>query len=235
MASGKVAGVDFGLAVNPEFARQTSAAQGVDRPWITVIGACDDLAAQTLKSLYEPFGEACVMCTPTEAEMITYTSNLCDSGKISYLNEVHAQCAAVGAGGGVVPSAVSRSAESMWNPVYGTRGDGPYGGVCLPTDTHAFLGFAHDHGLERPVLAAAIAVNNRLRRHVAPAESPYKPEGALFVARAQRAALSGSASKGGCGEVWNAAVAPVRRERGGRQNALEKGEKWIYYQHSSDQ
>jgi UDPglucose 6-dehydrogenase len=152
MASGKVAGVDFGLAVNLEFARQASAAQGDDRTWTTVIGACDDLAARTLKSLYGPFCEACVVCTPAE-----------------------------------------RSAESMCNPVYGTCGDVPYGGVCLPKDTHAFWGFAHDHGLEHPVLAAAITVNNRLWRHVAPAESPDKPEGALFVARAQRAALSGSA------------------------------------------
>jgi UDPglucose 6-dehydrogenase len=146
-----------------------------------------------LKSLYEPFGAACVVCTPAEADMIEYASNLHDSVKVSYFNEVHALRAAVGADGGVVSSAAARSAASMWNPVYGTRGGVPYGGVCLPKDMHAFLGIAHDHGPEHPVLAAAIAVNNRLRRHVAPAESPDIPESALFVARAQRAALSGSA------------------------------------------
>jgi UDPglucose 6-dehydrogenase len=39
MASGKVAGTDFGLAMNPEFLRQVSAVQDFDRPWITLLYA----------------------------------------------------------------------------------------------------------------------------------------------------------------------------------------------------
>jgi UDPglucose 6-dehydrogenase len=183
MASGKVAGVDFGLAMNPEFLRQVSSVQDFDRPWVTVIGAYDANAARTLRDLYVPFGSLTVECTPTEAEMIKYTSNLYNAVKISYFNEVHAMCERLGISSGVVASTVARSAESMWNPLYGTRGGVPFGGACLPKDTEAFMAFVRENGFENLVLEAAIASNNRLQSQVAPATSPDQIDQLLFQKR----------------------------------------------------
>lgn len=183
MASGKVAGTDFGLAMNPEFLRQVSSVQDFDRPWITVIGAYDEHAARTLKALYLPFGSLTVECTPTEAEMIKYTSNLYNAVKISYFNEVHSMCEQLGISSGVVASTVARSAESMWNPLYGTRGGVPFGGACLPKDTEAFARFVHDNGLENSMLDMAIEVNERLKQRVDAAESPDQIEKMLFSQR----------------------------------------------------
>jgi UDPglucose 6-dehydrogenase len=184
MASGKVAGTDFGLAMNPEFLRQVSNTQDFDRPWITVIGAYDERSARVLKELYLPFGSLTVECSPTEAEMIKYTSNLYNAVKISYFNEVHAMCEHLGINSGVVVSTVARSAESMWNPLYGTRGGVPYGGACLPKDTEAFMRFVRDQGFENLVLEATIEANMRLKERIAPVESPDKIETALFARRA---------------------------------------------------
>jgi UDPglucose 6-dehydrogenase len=184
MASGKVAGTDFGLAMNPEFLRQVSNTQDFDRPWITVIGAYDEKSARALKELYLPFGSITVECTTTEAEMVKYTSNLYNAVKISYFNEVHAMCEQLGISSGVVASTVARSAESMWNPLYGTRGGVPYGGACLPKDTEAFMRFVRDQGFENLVLEATIEANDRLKARVAPVESPDKIETALFARRA---------------------------------------------------
>jgi UDPglucose 6-dehydrogenase len=181
MASGKVAGVDFGLAMNPEFLRQVSSVQDFDRPWVTVIGAYDEHAARTLKSLYLPFGSLTVDCTPTEAEMIKYTSNLYNAVKISYFNEIHGMCEQLGISSGVVASTVARSAESMWNPLYGTRGGVPFGGACLPKDTAAFMRFVRESGFDNQVLEAAIEANERLKEKVAPVASPDKIDEALAV------------------------------------------------------
>jgi UDPglucose 6-dehydrogenase len=132
--SGKKVGAGFGVAVNPEFLRQTHAIQDFDRPWITVLGCADSHTTAVLKDLYTPFGAMIVYCSPTEAEMIKYVNNIYNAVKISYFNEVHAICQHLGINGDTVASVVSRSAEAMWNPLYGTRGGVPYGGACLPKD-----------------------------------------------------------------------------------------------------
>jgi UDPglucose 6-dehydrogenase len=183
LSSGKVAGVDFGLAMNPEFLRQATSVQDFDRPWLTVIGAYDEFSARALKELYAPFGSLLVECTPTEAEMIKYTSNLYNAAKISYFNEVHAICEGLGINSGVVSSAVARSAESMWNPLYGTRGGVPFGGACLPKDTEAFMNFVSENGFEHEMLVAAIHVNEQLKQKIAPVATPAELEQTLFQNR----------------------------------------------------
>ena len=173
-ASGKRAGIDFGVAMNPEFLRAISSEQDFARPWVTVLGARDHRTAEILDELYAPFGALIVRCTPTEAEMIKYVNNVYNAVKISYFNEVHAICEQLGINSNLVGAAVARTAESMWNPLYGTRGGVPYGGACLPKDTVAFLQFARDLGMEHQLLEATINVNRRLAASVPAAPSADK-------------------------------------------------------------
>jgi UDPglucose 6-dehydrogenase len=189
-ASAKRAGVDFGVAMNPEFLRQVSAVQDFARPWITVLGSSDRRSAEVLDPLYTPFGALIVRCTPTEAEMIKYVNNVYNAVKISYFNEVHAICERLGIDSQLVGAAVARSAESMWNPLYGTRGGVPYGGACLPKDTTAFLAFVQERGWEHAMLEATMEVNRRLEGRVPAAASPDKIEAALAAARVSGAAAS---------------------------------------------
>src|SRR3954447_21683262 len=173
-ASGKRAGIDFGVAMNPEFLRAVSSEQDFARPWVTVLGTRDHRTAEILDELYAPFGALIVRCTPTEAEMIKYVNNVYNAVKISYFNEVHAICEQLGINSNLVGAAVARTAESMWNPLYGTRGGVPYGGACLPKDTVAFLQFARDLGMEHQLLEATISVNRRLAASVPAAPSADK-------------------------------------------------------------
>ncbi len=161
-AAGKIAGIDFGVAMNPEFLRQRTAEMDFDRPWITVLGVSDPSSTQILNTLYNPFGGLVVHCTPTEAEMIKYVNNVYNAVKISYFNEVQQICEHLGVDSNLIGAVVARSAESMWNPLYGTRGGAPYGGACLPKDTEAFMDFCNSLGLEHKMLAATIAVNEEL-------------------------------------------------------------------------
>jgi UDPglucose 6-dehydrogenase len=189
-ASGKRAGLDFGVAMNPEFLRAVSSEQDFARPWVTVLGSSDRQTAKILEALYAPFGALIVRCTPTEAEMIKYVNNVYNAVKISYFNEVHAICEQLGIDSRLVGAAVARTAESMWNPLYGTRGGVPYGGACLPKDTVAFLQFVRGLGMEHQLLEAAIAVNRRLEASVPAAPSPDKIDQALDSARARDSAES---------------------------------------------
>jgi UDPglucose 6-dehydrogenase len=187
-ASGKLAGVDFGVAMNPEFLRQVSSEQDFARPWITVLGTSDRRTAEVLDELYACFGALIVRCTPTEAEMIKYVNNVYNAVKISYFNEVHAICKHLGIDSNLVGAAVARTAESMWNPLYGTRGGVPYGGACLPKDTIAFMQFVRERGYQHLLLEATIEANRRLEASVPAAPSPDKIDEALDAARARDAA-----------------------------------------------
>ena len=191
-ASGKRVGVDFGVAMNPEFLRAVSSEQDFARPWITVLGTSDRRTAEILDELYRPFGALVVRCTPTEAEMIKYVNNVYNAVKISYFNEVHRICQELGIDSSLIGATVARSAESMWNPLYGTRGGVPYGGACLPKDTTAFMAFARENGWQHLMLEATMEVNRRLEENVPAVPSPDKIEEVLEVLRRNEGAqLSG--------------------------------------------
>lgn len=183
-ASGKVAGVDFGVAFNPEFLRQRTSEQDFDRPWITVLGTADRRTNELLNQLYLPFGGLIVNCQPTEAEMIKYVNNVYNAVKISYFNEVHQICEQLGIDSRIVGAVVARSAESMWNPLYGTRGGVPYGGACLPKDTLAFMEFCRNQGLEHEMLASTIKVNEKLEHRIPAVESPEEIDQIIKLHRA---------------------------------------------------
>jgi UDPglucose 6-dehydrogenase len=178
-ASGKRAGIDFGVAMNPEFLRAVSAEQDFARPGITVLGASDRRTAEILDALYAPFGALIVRCTPTEAEMIKYVNNVYNAVKISYFNEVHAICQKLGIDSNLVGATVARSAEGMWNPLYGIHGGVPDGGACLPKDTAAFMTFVREHGWDHLLLEAAIEANHRLAAMLPAAPSPDKIDDVL--------------------------------------------------------
>jgi UDPglucose 6-dehydrogenase len=183
--SGKRAGEHFGIGMNPEFLRATSSEQDFARPWLTVLGTTDRRTAEVLDDLYLSFGALIVRCTPTEAEMIKYVNNVYNAVKISYFNEVHQICEHLGVDSNLIGATVARSAESMWNPLYGTRGGVPYGGACLPKDTTAFMQFVRDHNWDHSMLEATIQVNERLESAVPAAASPDKIDEVLQAARLQ--------------------------------------------------
>jgi UDPglucose 6-dehydrogenase len=110
--------------------------------------------------------------------------------KISYFNEVHAICEQLGVDSNLIGAVVARSAESMWNPLYGTRGGVPYGGACLPKDTLAFMEFCNEHGFEHLVLEATIQANEHLEAQLPAVAAPDEIDAALRKAKEQKLALS---------------------------------------------
>jgi len=158
--SGKKAGKDFGVCMNPEYLREDSNEEDFKNPWIIVIGELDAKSGETLEEIYGSHNCPIVHISIKEAETQKYVHNLFNACKISFFNEMRMVCEAVNVDANKVFELVAKSAEGSWNQKYGIRNLGPYGGSCLPKDTTAFLAWAKDE-LEKslPLLKAVIKVN----------------------------------------------------------------------------
>lgn len=162
--SGKKAGKDFGVCMNPEFLREHRNEQDFQHPWIIVIGAMDEKSYHAMEKLYQPYHCPCIRMTLSEAEMEKYLHNIWNGCKISFFNEMRMVCEKAGIDADKVFKTVVHSAESSWNAEYGTKNMGPFGGTCLPKDTEAFLYWAKHHlGMTLPLLTAEIAVNEKVK------------------------------------------------------------------------
>ena len=88
-ASGKKAGVDFGVGMNPEFLSEGEAVQEFMHPDRIVLGGIDERTIEVLEKLYRPFDGAPRIRTNTRtAEMIKYASNALLASLISFANEI---------------------------------------------------------------------------------------------------------------------------------------------------
>lgn len=162
--SGKKAGKDFGVCMNPEYLRENSNEEDFKNPWIITIGELDAKSGETLETIYGPHNCPIAHTSIKEAEMQKYVHNLFNACKISFFNEMRIICETVKVDADKVFELVAKSAEGSWNKEYGIRNLGPYSGSCLPKDTTAFLAWAKD-GLKRsmPLLKAVISVNETVK------------------------------------------------------------------------
>lgn len=180
-ASGLTAGDGFGLCMNPEFLREASAERDFAEPRVIVIGSLDAGSERALRRLYRAWPEVPVVSLGLrEAELAKYVSNLFNAAKISFFNDLEEVAFALGADPRPIFAAVAQGAEGMWNPAYGTRGYGPFGGACLPKDTEAFLGFADVAGVGGllPLLRATLETNARVAGRMDTAAATRETAGA---------------------------------------------------------
>jgi len=94
--SGKKAGKDFGLAVNPEFLREGVAVNDFLKPDRIVIGIYDERSKGMLRDLYKDFSCPLVETSLSATEMIKYASNAFLATKISFINEIGNMCKKLG-------------------------------------------------------------------------------------------------------------------------------------------
>lgn len=158
--SGKKAGKDFGVCMNPEYLREDSNEEDFKNPWIIIIGELDTTSGEMLDEIYGPHDCPIAHISIKEAEAQKYIHNLFNACKISFFNEMRMICETVNVDADKVFDLVAKSAEASWNPKYGIRNFGPFGGSCLPKDTAAFLAWAKGElGKTLPLLSAVIRRN----------------------------------------------------------------------------
>ncbi|MEP6618258.1 MAG: nucleotide sugar dehydrogenase [bacterium] len=159
-ASGKKAGKDFGVSMNPEFLREGTSIKDFDDPPFTVIGAEDDRTAKTVASLYEGLSAPVRIVPLAVAEMVKYSCNCFHGLKVAFGNEIGAICKALNVDSHEVMRIFCEDTKLNIAPTY-LRPGFAFGGSCLPKDLRALSYRARQLDIDTPVLAATMASNEK--------------------------------------------------------------------------
>jgi len=158
--SGKRAGRDFGVAVNPEFLREGTSIEDFQNPPFTLIGAEDEDTASTLRRLYANTDAPVLTVGIKEAEMVKYASNSFHALKVTFANEIGNICKAMGADSHQVMDIFCKDTRLNISPMYLKPGFA-FGGSCLPKDLRALNYRARELDVEVPLLSSILASNRR--------------------------------------------------------------------------
>jgi len=159
-ASGKQAGVDFGVCNNPEFLREGTAVYDYYHPPKTVIGESDERAGSLLVQLYDKMDAPLVRTSVETAEMVKYTDNTWHAVKVAFANEIGNICKAVGIDGHKVMEIFCQDTKLNLSSYYMKPGFA-FGGSCLPKDVRALTYKARSLDLDLPLLNAILPSNQK--------------------------------------------------------------------------
>jgi len=169
--SGKKAGEQFGVGMNPEFLREGNALEDIMFPDRIVLGGIDKKSLRVLTKLYEPFGDVDIIQTNTKtAEMIKYAANSFLATTISFSNEIGNLCATI-PDVDVVDVMKGVHLDKRLCPIlpngkrivpqlttYLGAGCG-FGGSCFPKDVKALISYADQRGYEMRLLKSVMTIN----------------------------------------------------------------------------
>ncbi|MBZ9666764.1 GDP-mannose 6-dehydrogenase [Pseudomonas sp. LMG 31766] len=157
-ASGKKAGVDFGVATNPEFLRESTAIKDYDFPAMTVIGELDEQSGDLLQELYSELDAPIIRKSIEVAEMIKYTCNVWHAAKVTFANEIGNIAKAAGVDGREVMDVVCQDHKLNLSKYYMKPGFA-FGGSCLPKDVRALSYRAGSLDVETPLIGSLMRSN----------------------------------------------------------------------------
>jgi UDPglucose 6-dehydrogenase len=177
-ASGRKAGADFGVGMNPEFLTEGEAIQDFMYPDRLILGGIDKRTIDAMDKLYADFGDVERLKTnPRTAEMIKYASNCLLATLISFSNELANFGAAVGGIDSVdVMRGLHASKYFTLTLPNGSRFVPPitsflaagcgFGGSCLPKDTQALVARGEKLGVDMELLKAVLRINQAQPRQI---------------------------------------------------------------------
>ncbi|HYM41741.1 MAG TPA: UDP-glucose/GDP-mannose dehydrogenase family protein [Steroidobacteraceae bacterium] len=157
-SSGRQAGTDFGLCVNPEFLREGSAVQDYLHPPKTVIGELNRASGDLLASVYAGLTAPLLRTDIETAEMVKYADNAWHALKVGFANEVGRLCKAVHVDSHRVMDIFCRDTQLNLSASYLKPGFA-FGGSCLPKDLRALLHKARALDVSLPILSAVLPSN----------------------------------------------------------------------------
>lgn len=162
--SGKRAGKDFSVAVNPEFLRQGSGVEDFFAPPFTLVGANEPRGVETLKQLYAKIPGPFYSTDFRTSAIVKYACNAFHGVKITFANEIGLFCKAQGVDSHRVMEILCQDIRLNISPAY-LRPGFAFGGSCLPKDLSALLYQARRSDVSLPMLEGAQRSNEEQIRH----------------------------------------------------------------------
>jgi GDP-mannose 6-dehydrogenase len=156
--SGKRAGEEFGVCINPEFLREGTAVQDYYHPPKTVIGEMNRASGDLLASLYAAMPGPMIRSDIETAEMVKYADNAWHALKVGFANEIGNLCKGVGVDAHRVMDIFCQDRKLNLSPYYLKPGFA-FGGSCLPKDVRALLYKAKTLDLSLPILSSILPSN----------------------------------------------------------------------------
>src|SRR5690348_1185224 len=158
--SGKRAGQEFGVCINPEFLREGTAVHDYYHPPKTVIGEVNKASGDVLANLYGKLPAPLIRTDIETAEMVKYADNAWHALKVGFANEIGSLCKALEVDAHRVMGIFCKDHKLNLSPYYLKPGFA-FGGSCLPKDVRAILYKAKQVDIDLPMLTATLETNRR--------------------------------------------------------------------------
>jgi GDP-mannose 6-dehydrogenase len=159
-ASGRRAGVEFGVCINPEFLREGTAVYDYYNPPKTVIGELNRASGDLLATLYASMPAPFIRTDIDTAEMVKYADNAWHALKVGFANEIGNLCKGVEVDSHRVMEIFCQDTKLNLSPYYLKPGFA-FGGSCLPKDLRALLYKAKTLDVSLPILSSILPSNEQ--------------------------------------------------------------------------
>jgi GDP-mannose 6-dehydrogenase len=156
--SGKRAGEEFGVCINPEFLREGTAVHDYYHPPKTVIGQVNKASGDLLAAIYSKLPGPMIRTDIETAEMVKYADNCWHALKVGFANEIGSLAKALDVDAHKVMEIFCQDQKLNLSPYYLKPGFA-FGGSCLPKDVRALLYKAKTLDVQLPILGAVLPSN----------------------------------------------------------------------------
>jgi GDP-mannose 6-dehydrogenase len=157
-AAARRAGVDFGIAMAPEFLREGSSVQDFFEPALTVVGVSDERTFSAVEHLFGGIEHPAQALPVEAAEALKYACNAYHALKVSFANEIGRLLKARGVDSREVMRVFCLEDRLNISAAY-LRPGFAFGGSCLPKDLSALVHVAREDNVDIPVIGSIMRSN----------------------------------------------------------------------------